>query len=119
MDTYQYVQLYANAFAPLRNQFNFSSIAELYAATDFIGISSYPSLKPNFTTPQLEAATEQFDFEIGQFGVNLKDLVNNKVFSFCLTSRLPLATVLFLGTYPVSSGDASKKWPVNGLESEH
>lgn len=79
VDTYQYVAQFPAAFAPLKGQFNLSAISDLYNKTDFIGISSYPSLTPNFTLPQLEAATEQFDFEIGQFGVDLKDLVVNKV----------------------------------------
>lgn len=75
MDTYKYVQEFPAAFAPLKGQFNMDAIADLYNATDFIGISSYPSLTPNFTLEQLEAATEQFDFEVGQFGVNLRQLV--------------------------------------------
>lgn len=54
-----------------------AAIAELYNTTDFVGISSYPSLTPNFATEDLETATEQFDFEIGYFGVDLKHI--NKV----------------------------------------
>lgn len=79
VDTYQYVQQFPAAFAPLRGQFNFDAISELYNTTDFIGISSYPSLTPNFQVQQLEAATEQFDFEVGQFGVNLRELVVQQV----------------------------------------
>ena len=75
VDTYKYVEQFPAAFAPLKGQFNLDAISELYNRTDFIGISSYPSLTPNFSTQQLEAATEQFDFEIGQFGVNLQQLV--------------------------------------------
>ena len=82
MDTYAYVQQFPAAFAPLRSQFNISGITDLYNQADFIGISSYPSLTPNFSTEQLEAATEQFDFEIGYFGVDLKDLNINKVGSY-------------------------------------
>ena len=74
MDTYAYVQQFPAAFAPLKPQFNLTGISDLYNQTDFIGISSYPSLTPNFSTEQLEAATQQFDFEIGQFGVDLKTL---------------------------------------------
>lgn len=74
VDTSQYVKLFPAAFAPLKSQFNISSIQDLYSLTDFIGISSYPSLTPNFSTQQLEAATQQFDFEIAEFGVDLKDL---------------------------------------------
>jgi hypothetical protein len=79
VDPATYVSLFPAAFAPLRSQFNISAIQDLYSLTDFIGISSYPSLAPNFTTQQLEAATEQFDFEIGEFGVDLKDLNINQV----------------------------------------
>lgn len=74
MDTAAYVQQFPAAFAPLKSQFNLSGISELYSTTDYIGISSYPSLTPGFATQQLETATEQYDFEIGQFGVDLKDL---------------------------------------------
>ena len=79
VDTYQYVADFPAAFAPLKSEFNMTAISVLYNATDFIGISSYPSLTPNFTTEQLEEATEQFDFEIGQFGVNLTELNTVKV----------------------------------------
>ena len=79
VDPSQYILLYPAAFAPLKSQFNMAAISELYNSTDFIGISSYPSLQPNFATEDLEAATEQFDFEVGQFGVNLTDLIFNQV----------------------------------------
>ena len=79
VDTYQYVADFPAAFAPLKSEFNMTAISALYNATDFIGISSYPSLTPNFTTEQLEEATEQFDFEVGQFGVNLTELNTVKV----------------------------------------
>ena len=74
VDTYAYVQEFPAAFAPLKGEFNLTGISDLYNRTDFIGISSYPSLTPGFSIEQLEAATQQFDFEIGQFGVDLKTL---------------------------------------------
>lgn len=63
--------MFPAAIAPLLSQFNLTALSQLYNSTDFIGISSYPSLTPDFDVQQLETATEQFDFEIGQFGVNL------------------------------------------------
>lgn len=94
VDTYAYVQQFPAAFAPLKPQFNLTAISELYNTTDFIGISSYPSLTPNFSTQQLEAATQQFDFEIGQFGIDLKTLNVKQVISFAVHRSLTYRQVV-------------------------
>jgi hypothetical protein len=79
VDPSQYLQLFPSAFAPLKSSFDLTSLSTLYSSVDFIGISAYPSLTPNFTTNQIESATQQFDLEITQFGINLKDLIFNQV----------------------------------------
>ena len=69
VDPSQYLQLFPAALA---------SLSTLYDSVDFIGISAYPSLKPNFTLSQIESATQQFDLEIQQFGINIKELLFSK-----------------------------------------
>lgn len=79
VDPSQYLQLFPAAFAPKKSQFDLTSLSTLYNSVDFIGISAYPSLTPNFTLSQIESATQQFDLEIQNFGINVKDLIFNKV----------------------------------------
>ena len=79
VDPSQYLTLFPKAFAPLKSSFDLTSLSTLYNAVDFIGISAYPSLAPNFTTKDIESATQQYDLEISQFGINIKDLIFNKV----------------------------------------
>lgn len=86
MDPSQYLQLFPAAFAPKKSQFDLVSLSTLYNSVDFIGISAYPSLTPNFTLNQIESATQQFDLEIKEFGINIKDLLFNKVGRFCSTA---------------------------------
>ncbi|CAL8461829.1 g1360 [Coccomyxa elongata] len=78
VDPSQYLQQFPAAFAPLKSSFDLTSLSTLYSSVDFIGISAYPSLTPNFTTNQIESATQQFDLEVKEFGINLKDLIFNK-----------------------------------------
>lgn len=79
VDPSQYLQQFPAAFAPLKRSFDLTSLSTLYSSVDFIGISAYPSLSPNFTTKDIESATQQFDLEVKEFGINLKDLIFNQV----------------------------------------
>ncbi len=54
------------------DQFDIPAVAQLFEETDFVGMSSYPSLSPRFTPDQLENALWQFAREIKYFGVNLE-----------------------------------------------
>ena len=83
VDPSQYLSLYPAAFAPLKSQFDLSSIQQLFSSVDFIGISAYASNSPNFTISQLESATYQFATEIESFGVDIPDLIFNQVGSAC------------------------------------
>ncbi len=53
------------------DQFDIPAVAALFGETDFVGMSSYPSLSPRFTPDQLENALWQFAREIKYFGVDL------------------------------------------------
>ena len=53
------------------DQFDIPAVAALFDETDFVGMSSYPSLSPRFTPDQLENALWQFAREIKYFGVDL------------------------------------------------
>ena len=79
VDPTQYLQLFPAAFAPKKSQFDLKGISTLYSSVDFVGISAYPSLTPNFTLNQIESATQQFDLEAQNFGINLKDLLFRQV----------------------------------------
>ncbi len=57
--------------AQVIDQFDIPAVAALFAETDFVGMSSYPSLSPRFTPDQLENALWQFAREIKYFGVDL------------------------------------------------
>lgn len=72
--------------------------------TDFIGISSYASLTPNFTIEKLESATEQFVTEVSSFGVDIPDLIFKQVsfYPYCDTSAAYLAGLVRLSTMPPS-----------------
>ena len=78
VDPSEYLQLFPAAFAPKKSEFDLDSLSTLYDSVNFIGISAYPSLKPNFTLSQIESATQQFDLEIQQFGINIKELLFSK-----------------------------------------
>ena len=53
------------------DQFDIPAVSALFQETDFVGMSSYPSLGPHFTPDQLENALWQFAREIKYFGVDL------------------------------------------------
>ena len=78
VDPSQYLQLFPAAFAPKKSQFDLKSLSTLYDSVFLIGISAYRSLKPNFTLSQIESATQQFDLEIQEFGINIKELLFSK-----------------------------------------
>ena len=59
--------------------FDQQAIQGLFAAADFLGVTSYPQTNPNFTAQQLETATDQFSKEMSLFGVNVSDLNVAKV----------------------------------------
>ena len=88
VDPTQYLQLFPAAFAPKKSQFDLAGISTVYSTVDFIGISAYPSLTPNFTLNQIESATQQFDLEAQNFGINLKDLLFRQVGSSICWSAL-------------------------------
>lgn len=96
MDPSKYLEQFPAAFAPLKRQFDLTSISTLYSSVDFIGISAYPSLSPNFTTNNIESATQQFDLEIQNFGVNLKNLIFNQVSPWTTPPPDPLSCSLLL-----------------------
>ena len=60
-----------SAVAQVIDQFNIPAVKALFDETDFVGMSSYPSLSPRFTADQLENALWQFAREIKYFGVDL------------------------------------------------
>ena len=66
------------------DQFDIPAITRLFDETDFVGMSSYPSLSPRFKPDQLENALWQFAREIKYFGVNLE-----KVRCNCIPCLVP------------------------------
>eukprot|EP00884_Botryococcus_braunii_P003248 jgi/Botrbrau1/12924/Bobra.92_1s0004.1 len=78
VDPNHYLELFPSAFQAVSNQFDIPSITALYNEVDFIGISNYASLTPNFPLKDLESATYQFAQEVKYFGVDLVDLIENK-----------------------------------------
>lgn len=79
VDPNRYLELFPSAFQAVSGQFDLASINALYNEVDFIGISNYASLTPNFPLKDLESATYQFAEEIKYFGVDLVDLIENRV----------------------------------------
>ena len=94
VDPSQYLQLFPAAFAPKKSEFDLNSLSTLYDSVDFIGISAYPSLKPNFTLSQIESATQQFDLEIQQFGIDIKDLIFSKASLLCAAAQWDFCSLL-------------------------
>lgn len=99
VDPSQYLQQFPAAFAPLKSQFDLTSLSTLYNSVDFIGISAYPSLSPNFATKDIESATQQFDLEVKEFGIDLKDLIFNKVLSTPTGSLSNAVIAVFVADY--------------------
>ena len=56
------------------HQFDLPAIKAVFQATEFIGLSSYPSLNAVFRESDLENALWQFARELKYFGVNLEQV---------------------------------------------
>jgi hypothetical protein len=72
----EFIEKYPAAWEKVKHQFDLPAIASLYNSLDYFGLSSYPSLYPNFPTSMVENAVSQFDFEFGYFGLTVNDLIN-------------------------------------------
>ncbi len=66
---------YPELWAKVKGEFDLPAIASLYNNIDYFGLSSYPSLYPNFPTSMVENAISQFDFEFGYFGLSVNELI--------------------------------------------
>ena len=75
IDPSEYVRQYPILWAKVQKQFDLQAIAELFDAVDYVGMSSYPSLYPNFPTSEIENAISQFDFEFQYFGLSVNGLI--------------------------------------------
>lgn len=74
-----YTDDFVRAWPTIKPQFNLPAIKALFDATDFVGISNYPSLKsPDVRPVDFEAGIKSFATELAQFGVDLRDLVTTK-----------------------------------------
>lgn len=62
------------AVAQVIHQFDLPAIKAVFQATEFIGLSSYPSLNAVFRESDLENALWQFARELKYFGVNLEQV---------------------------------------------
>jgi hypothetical protein len=80
IDPNEYLKQFPAAFESQKHNFDTNAIARAYDAADFIGISNYASMRPDFQVKELESATFQFAREASYFGVDVKDLIFNKVF---------------------------------------
>ncbi len=74
IDPAEYVRRYPELWAKVKDQFDLKEIAALFDAVDYFGMSSYPSLYPNFPTSEVENAISQFDFEFSFFGLTVNGL---------------------------------------------
>jgi hypothetical protein len=88
IDPSEYLKEFPAAFESQKKNFDTKAIAKAYAVADFIGISNYASMRPNFDIKELESATFQFAREASYFGVDVKDLIFNKVRIFHFWHRL-------------------------------
>lgn len=86
IDPSEYLKEFPAAFESQRANFDTNAIARAYTAADFIGISNYASMRPDFQIKELESATFQFAMEASHFGIDVKDLIFNKVWPACLES---------------------------------
>eukprot|EP01023_Acetabularia_acetabulum_P020487 TRINITY_DN2065_c0_g1_i6.p1 TRINITY_DN2065_c0_g1~~TRINITY_DN2065_c0_g1_i6.p1 ORF type:complete len:499 (+),score=61.21 TRINITY_DN2065_c0_g1_i6:25-1521(+) len=77
VDPTLYLDQFPAAIAPILNTFDLEGIKQLFFTTDFMAVSNYASLTPNFATPELQSAIYQFDEELKVFGVSIRDLVRN------------------------------------------
>ena len=81
------VTVVATAAQQVIDQFDIPAVAQLFEETDFVGMSSYPSLSPRFTPDQLENALWQFAREIKYFGVNLEKVRQRDRAGFLVTHQ--------------------------------
>jgi len=65
---------FENSLAKVIDQFDLPAIKAVFEATEFIGMSSYPSLNAVFRESDLENALWQFARELKFFGVSLEKL---------------------------------------------
>ena len=71
----EFVQRYPVLWEKVKGEFDLNAISALYHELDYFGMSSYPSLSPNFATGDIESAIYQFDFEFQYFGLSVNDLI--------------------------------------------
>ena len=64
IDPSEFVLKYPALWDQKKNEFDVTGIKDLYYELDYFGISSYPSLKPGFSTYDVQNAIYQFDFEL-------------------------------------------------------
>lgn len=65
---------FESSLAKIIHHFDLPAIKRVFQATEFIGMSSYPSLSPGFRESDLENALWQFARELKFFGVSLEKL---------------------------------------------
>eukprot|EP01025_Chloroclados_australasicus_P033446 TRINITY_DN3411_c0_g1_i2.p2 TRINITY_DN3411_c0_g1~~TRINITY_DN3411_c0_g1_i2.p2 ORF type:complete len:362 (-),score=59.47 TRINITY_DN3411_c0_g1_i2:442-1527(-) len=82
VDPTLYLQQFPAAIAPILHTFDLEGIQEMFGSADFIAISSYASLKPDFKTPELQSAMYQFDEELKVFNVSIRELFENNGLEF-------------------------------------
>ena len=75
IDPSEYVRRYPELWDKVKDQFDLQEIAALFDAVDYFGMSSYPSLYPDFPTSEIENAISQFDFEFSFFGLTVNGLI--------------------------------------------
>lgn len=77
VDPQEFVSQYPVLWQKVQGEFDLNEVAALFDAVDYVGMSSYPSLFPNFPTSEIENAMSQFDFEFGFFGLSLQGLMQH------------------------------------------
>lgn len=74
-----YTDDFVRAWPAIKGQFDLPAIKAMFDATDFVGISNYPSLKSADVKPaDFEAGIKSFATELAAFGVDLRALVTTK-----------------------------------------
>eukprot|EP01025_Chloroclados_australasicus_P021362 TRINITY_DN2248_c0_g1_i2.p1 TRINITY_DN2248_c0_g1~~TRINITY_DN2248_c0_g1_i2.p1 ORF type:complete len:458 (+),score=41.31 TRINITY_DN2248_c0_g1_i2:706-2079(+) len=74
VDPTLYLQQFPAAIAPIIDTFDLVGLQGVFQASDFVGISNYASLTPNFAEPELQNAIYQFDRELQYFNVSIRKL---------------------------------------------
>jgi hypothetical protein len=75
VDPAELVAKFGSLWEKVKGEFDLNEIAALYNTVDYFGMSSYPSLSPNFSVADIESAISQFDFEFQFFGLSVNDLI--------------------------------------------